>query len=408
MRPRSIHQAGRVSTPLELLFDLTFVVAVGSAVQQLAAGAAGGGAGRSLISFAMVFFSIWWAWMSFTWFASSYDVDDAAYRLLVMIQMAGVLILAAGVDKAFTDLDWTAGTIGYVVMRAAQIGQWARAGLGDPPRRPTAKRYVLGIGLVQIGWLARLALPRTLTWTVVSFGLLAAAEMVIPAWAEPASRTPWHPHHIAERYGLFTLILLGELVAVAAGGVQVELDSTGLTVPLAGVSAAALVLLFALWWLYFISPIARQLERRRQLAFVWGYGHATIFLTLAILGAGLYLAVEASHESGLRISLVAVGYLVCAPVALFIAGLWALDSAGRGSWRHAPAVATAVLALLAAPWLGLTGLGAPGAVAAAAVITVAVAFAAVASRGADHTSAGDVSGVSGRLRRGQSRPRRKR
>ncbi|MDR2378094.1 MAG: low temperature requirement protein A, partial [Bifidobacteriaceae bacterium] len=94
MRPRPIQEAGRTSTPLELLFDLVFVVAVGSAVDQLADGIAAGAPGRSLISFAMVFFAVWWAWMSFTWFASSYDVDDGPYRLLVMVQIAGVLILA--------------------------------------------------------------------------------------------------------------------------------------------------------------------------------------------------------------------------------------------------------------------------------------------------------------------------
>jgi low temperature requirement protein LtrA len=383
MKPRPVHEAGRTSTPLELLFDLVFVVAVGSAVKQLADGVGAGATALSLISFGMVFFAIWWAWMNFTWFASSYDVDDGPYRLMVLLQMTGVLILAASLVQAFRDLDWTAGTIGYVVMRVAQIGQWLRAGKADPARAETTRRYVLGIGLVQIGWLARLALPHSLGWVVASFTVLAVAEMAVPAWAERAERTAWHPHHIAERYGLFTLILLGELAAVAVAGVQVELDLTGLTWGLSAVSAASLILLFTLWWLYFISPMAEHLARDRQLAFPWGYGHASIFLALAGLGAGLDLAVEASHLNHLHVSAVSIGYLVCGPVALFIAGLWSLEAWARRSLRGYLPVCLAIAALMASPWLARTHLGAAGPVVAAALIAVALT-ATVMIRDASH------------------------
>jgi low temperature requirement protein LtrA len=370
MRPRPIHEAGRTSTPLELLFDLIFVVAVGSAVDQLASGAAGGALGRSLISFLMVFFAVWWAWMNFTWFASSYDVDDGPYRLMVLLQMAGVLILSASLVQAFRDFDWTAGTIGYVVMRVAQICQWLRAGASDPDRRPTTRRYAIGIGLAQVGWLARLALPHTLGWTVASFAVLAAAEMMVPAIAERAQRTAWHPHHIAERYGLFTLILLGELVTVAVAGVQVELDSTGLTPGLTGVSASALLLLFAMWWLYFSTPMADHLEQRRELAFPWGYGHVSIFLGLAVLGSGLELAVEVSHANELHIGVVAIGYLVCAPVALFVSGLWGLEAWARRTFFGVSPLVAALAILAAAPWLATTPVGVAGPVGTSALVTI--------------------------------------
>jgi low temperature requirement protein LtrA len=383
MAPRPIQEAGRASTPLELLFDLVFVVAVGSAVNQLAAGAGSGALGRSLVSFAMVFFAVWWAWMNFTWFASSYDVDDGPYRLTVMAQMAGVLILAAGLVGAFRDFDWTAGTIGYVVMRAAQISQWARAARGDPERRTTARRYAVGIGLVQVGWLARLALPHSLDWAASSFLLLAVAELAVPAFAERARPTAWHPHHIAERYGLFTLILLGELATVAVAGVQVELDSTGLTPGLTGVSAATLALLFALWWLYFMTPMANRLAHDRELAFPWGYGHVTIFLALAVLGSGLELAVEVSHANHLHIGVVTVGYLVCGPVALFVAGLWGLEAWAERALFGLPPLVIAIAVLLAAPWLAATGIGVAGAVGASALVAVVLVVMVVVRRSAD-------------------------
>ena len=108
----------------------------------------------------MVFFAIWWAWMNFTWFASAYDTDDVPYRLLTLVQMAGVLVLAAGVPPAFDTPDFTAITIGYVIMRIAMVRQWLRAAASDPGRPTTALRYAIGISIVQIGWVARLALAR--------------------------------------------------------------------------------------------------------------------------------------------------------------------------------------------------------------------------------------------------------
>jgi low temperature requirement protein LtrA len=377
MRPRPVHEAGRTSTPLELLFDLVFVVAIGAAVDELADGVGQGQFWRSLASFAMVFFAIWWAWMNFSWFASAYDVDDGPYRLAVMTQIAGVLIIAAGVTRAFEDLDWTAGTLGYVVMRASAVAQWIRAGRGDRERRTTARRYAIGIATVQALWLARLALPRDLVWTGLSFALLAGLELAVPAWAEDRKQTAWQPHHVAERYSLFTLILLGELVAVAVAGVQVELDSTGLTPGLAGVSGASLVLLFALWWLYFLSPMAERLAARRDLAFPWGYGHVAIFAALAVLAAGLELALKISHRNHLHVGEVAVGCLVALPVLAFIACLWALRAWAERSLDGWPSLLATAVGLAGAPWLALTGLGAAGAVGGTAAVAVALTVAVV-------------------------------
>src|SRR5829696_7835211 len=111
MRPRATDEPHRASSPLELLFDLTFVVAVAAITAQLAHGITDGHGLEELPAFLQVFFAIWWAWMNFTWFASSYDTDDVPYRLLTMVQMAGVLVLAAGVPAAFVDGDYLAVTL---------------------------------------------------------------------------------------------------------------------------------------------------------------------------------------------------------------------------------------------------------------------------------------------------------
>ena len=106
MTARDPAEDHRASTPLELFFDLTFVVAIAQAASSLHHGLVDGDASNVLIMFPLVFFAIFWAWVNFTWFASAYDTDDALYRLTVFVQMAGVLILAAGIPRAFADQDF--------------------------------------------------------------------------------------------------------------------------------------------------------------------------------------------------------------------------------------------------------------------------------------------------------------
>ncbi|MDQ1634212.1 MAG: hypothetical protein QOJ32_1021, partial [Frankiaceae bacterium] len=192
MTARRIDEQHRVSTPLELLFDLTFVVAVSQIARELGHGIADDHPGDAIPAYLMVFFAIWWAWMNFTWFASAYDTDDVPYRLLTLVQMGGVLVLAAGVPGAFERRDFTAVTLGYIVMRVAMLAQWSRAARADPDRRATALRYVAGTALVQAGWLLRLALPDS--WGTWSFLVLVVAELLVPVWAERGSVTTWHPH----------------------------------------------------------------------------------------------------------------------------------------------------------------------------------------------------------------------
>src|ERR1700742_3214804 len=99
MTARDADESNRGSSPLEALFDLTFVVAVAQVADQLGTAIEGGRSLQGIVSFVMVFFAIWWAWMNFTWFASAYDTDDVPYRLLTLVQMTGVLNLAAGVPS---------------------------------------------------------------------------------------------------------------------------------------------------------------------------------------------------------------------------------------------------------------------------------------------------------------------
>ncbi len=356
MRPREIGEVHRSATPLELLFDLVFVVAIARLAAELAHAVADDHAGEGIVAYGMVFFAIWWAWMNFTWFASAYDTDDVPYRLLTMVQMAGVLVLAAGVHEAFESRDFAAVTIGYLVMRVALVAQWLRAAASDPERRNVALAYAVGIAVVQTGWLLRLLLPESLG--LLGFGVLVLAELAVPVLAERrGTMTPWHPHHIAERYGLFTIIVLGECVLAATAAVQTALAEGGVTTSLVVVAGSALVILFALWWVYFLKPAGAGLERRRHLSFWWGYGHYFGFASLAALGAGLEVTVEAiGHHIDADDGLVA--FAVAVPIALFLLMLWALD-APLGATSPASGVLFLAAALVVLTVAAFTAAGLP-------------------------------------------------
>jgi len=360
MSARPIDEPHRGSSQLELLFDLIFVVAVAAATDELAHGIAGGHGLAALAGFLQVFFAIWWAWMNFTWFASSYDTDDVAYRLLTMVQMSGVLVLAAGVPAA-AGSDYRAVTVGYVIMRTGLVAQWLRAGVEDAASRRTAVRYATGISVLQVCWVVRLVLVETgVVPPAVQpalFVVLVVLELAVPRWAERVGPTNWHPHHIAERYGLFTIILLGEGVLAASRGVRGALEDAEISGPFITIAVSGLLLLFALWWLYFLEPAGDGLNDRRGGSYLWGYGHYGIFAALAALGAGLEVAVERTGRD-VAASPLAIGYAVAISVAVFLVMLWLVHSPIVAEPVVPPAAilacATVVLLLpLAAPRFGV-------------------------------------------------------
>ena len=152
MSGRNPHESGRVASPLELFFDLVFVIAVSQASQSLHHGISEGDAATSVLAYAMIFFAIWWAWMNFTWFASAFDTDDWLYRVMTVVQMGGVLVLASGVHDAMAEGDWATVTWGYVIMRIAMVAQWIRLAISTRSLRAVAVRYATGIAVVQCLW----------------------------------------------------------------------------------------------------------------------------------------------------------------------------------------------------------------------------------------------------------------
>ncbi|MFI8773933.1 low temperature requirement protein A [Gordonia sp. NPDC062954] len=319
MRPRDPAEPGRSASPLELFFDLVFVVAVATAAVQLHHALTENHVADGLVSYAIVFFGIWWAWMNFTWFATSFGTDDWLYRVLTFVQMAGVLVLAAGIEPTFTDRDFTLLVVGYVIMRFAMVAQWLRASRTSVEFRRTCRRYAAGIAVVQVLWILWLFIPEGPVASVVLV-LLIAGELAVPVVAERAGNTPWHPHHITERYGLFTLILLGESLLASANAIIEALHGEEELAPLISLAILTFIVTASLFWIYFWPPHHRAIGSLSQ-SIRYGYVHYFVFAAAGAFSAGIEVEIDVlTHHSELTET--QASFTVTVPIAIFILGIW--------------------------------------------------------------------------------------
>lgn len=387
MGGRDPQEKGRVSTPLELFFDLTFAISFGVAAAQFAAALADGHVGAGLIGFAFAMFAVVWAWINFSWFASAYDTDDWIFRLVTMVQMVGVLILVMGLEPMFASIaagehvDNRVMVLGYVVMRVALVFQWLRAAKQDPLRRDTCLRYAKYLTLAQLGWVAVIIVETSVPVMFLMAAPLFILEMSTPAIAERKAKTPWHAHHIAERYSLLAIIALGECLLGTVEALRALVAVSGWTLDAAVVGLAGTGLAFAMWWLYFILPSGQALHGRRNRSFVFGYAHMFIFASIAATGAGLHVMAY-YLEGRIMIGEGAVVAAVAVPVAIFALTLMVLYAVMVGVeplhfWLGG------VLLALSAGAVSLAAAGAPVAV-CLVLIVVAPAVAIVVDENIGH------------------------
>jgi low temperature requirement protein LtrA len=327
--PAEVH---RTATPLELLFDLTFVIAFGAAANELAHQLAEGHIGTALLGFSFATFGIAWAWINFTWFASAFDTDDWVFRLATMVQMVGVLVFALGLPDMFASLyeedtvDNRVMVAGYVVMRLALVFQWLRAARHDPAHRAASMTYVWTLLVAQAGWVVLAVAETSVGVTFAWVAVLLLVETAGPVLAETRhGGTPWHAHHIAERYGLMVIIALGEglLGTAVALTALVGPDGPGWSVDVAVLGLAGTALIFGMWWIYFVMPFGGILDRHRERSFGWGYGHIVLFGALVAVGAGLHVGAYFVEEHTV-LDTTGTVLSVAVPVFLYVLTLYAL------------------------------------------------------------------------------------
>ncbi len=145
-------------------------------------------------------------------------------------------------------------------------------------------------------------------------------DLAVPLWAERKGATTWHPHHIAERYGLFTIIVLGEAVLASSLAIQALVNTRTFDGERAAIAVGAIVALFMMWWIYFDYDAPNILTGLRN-AFVWGYGHVFLWGAIAAVGAGIGVCIDyASAHS--ELSRTQAHLAMAVPLAIFLVSLW--------------------------------------------------------------------------------------
>ncbi len=330
MEGRDPHEEGRVASPLELLFDLTFATSFGFAASQFAHALAEGEYRTALLGFGFASFAISWAWINFSWFSSAYDTDDWIYRLVTMVQMIGVLVLAIGLPRMFASieqgehLDNSIMVLGYVIMRLAMVSQWVRAARQNPSRRKCCLTYAAAISIAQVGWVAQILFDFSIGVSLAFGAILLLVELAGPYIAETRTAgTPWHPHHMAERYACFAIIALGEGVVGSVAALSAVVEEQGWTLDAALVSIAGMGLTFGVWWVYYMLPSAEALHEHRERSFVWGYGQMVTIASIVAIGAGLHVAAYYIEHKA-QIGAVAVVSTVAVPVGVYLLSIYLL------------------------------------------------------------------------------------
>ena len=283
-------ESARKVSWLELFFDLIFVAAVAQVAEPLHEHYSLSG----VLRFATLFALIWWAWTGYTVFATRFDADDGIQRLLTLVQMFVVAAMAANAEDELHSRSSAGFMAAYAVLRLVLVAQYFRA-RHLPEARPLTTRYIVGHGAAALIWLGSAFVP-----TPSRYALWVAAFVIdlgTPWLALPHTvKVPPNPAHLPERFGLFTLILLGEAVIAVMHGMKSQEEWTLVA---ASSAFSGMALLFLVWWWYFdiAAAASEQFVRSHRDAIrfnIWSYAHFPLYLGLIVTAVGVQRIVTAA------------------------------------------------------------------------------------------------------------------
>lgn len=336
-----IHEDGRKATWFELFFDLVFVVAVAA----LAGALSHHYDWKGFAEFGFLFLVLWWLWLGHTFHASRFDKDRPDQWAMGFAQILAVVFIAYGASDAFGARAWAfAG--GVAAFKAFLMLGYLRE-IGRPGLSRLCTIYGAIYAVQAVLWAGSIWAEPSLRPAL--WALALALDIVTPFLvARETHRAPPHPEHLPERFGLFTIILLGETAAAAVHALDHGSELHGDTLAVAVLGAT----LGFLYWVGYFQRARGNAERHigdaaagRNLRF-WAYGHIPLYLGIAGLGAGTVYLAHHTHLEGAAPWVFSVG------AALSMAGvtLVSLATYGRPVATGWPYVLIAVLAVGAPAW----------------------------------------------------------
>jgi low temperature requirement protein LtrA len=357
-RPHGEALEDRTVSFLELFYDLVYVAVIAQAAHHLAEHPTG----RGVAEFAVVFTLIWIAWVNGTLYLELHGREDGRTRSFVFVQMGILVLLAAFTADASGD-GGLAFALVYATFLAVTTWLWETVRRQDRRDQPEftldTTYYVLGMGASMAVVLASAFLPdgpRLVLWAVVGAGWvlgIALAGRVRQTWSRVMPPT----ESLVERFGLFTIIVLGEVIVGVVNGLSVPDRSAKVTTT----GMIALVIGFGFWWLYF-DLIGRRPPRRDGPALTtWLLSHLPVTLSIAAAGAATVSLI--GHADDARTP-AGIAHLLAGAVALGLLALAVAEKSLADAERLAAvyrplgpalvagaAAAVAVGRLRPAPWL---------------------------------------------------------
>jgi low temperature requirement protein LtrA len=282
---------------LELLFDLIFV----AAISQIALNLSVNYSAITFLESLPLFFAIWWGWAGHTFFLDRFGTDDILNRVLTMTQMVVVALLAINVKNALT----TTGAgfaISYAVLRFILVAEYLWVGKHLPEARPLTRRYTIGFSIAATIWLISAFVPDPYRFGL--WGVALLIDFLTPFTAgEIHINFPPHPTHLPERFGLFTIIVIGEAIV----SVVFAISNIGFNIYTALIGLMGLIISFTIWWGYFEEAGGaeeRVQERGDQIAKyqLWLYSHFPLMLGIVGTAAGIKHVILLPFGSELSIS----------------------------------------------------------------------------------------------------------
>ncbi|MBM4187297.1 MAG: low temperature requirement protein A [Gemmatimonadetes bacterium] len=275
--------ADRRATWLELFFDLAFAAAIADAGSALSADYTPEG----LLRFGVLFFMIWWAWVGHTFFSTWFDNDDLVHRLLTLGQVFLVMVMSINTETDMASREAAGFAAAYAGLRLLLAVQFGRV-RSVPETRPFVRVQLIGTIAASLLWLGVGTAPSWLRLWLLAAAL--AVEVATPLVARRAGGVvPADPAHLPERFGLFTLILVGESVLAIAAGMRHQEHWT------AGAATSALLgmaLAFAVWWAYFdtfgvASPETPDATGQPERLRGWTGTHLPLTFGIAVAAIGI-------------------------------------------------------------------------------------------------------------------------
>lgn len=337
----------RHATWLELFFDLVFVLAVAELGGLLSQNLTVDG----LLKFIFLFFAVWYAWFHHTLFSDRFDTDNFAHRFLTILQMLGVVGIAASIHGAFDETSVTLAA-SFVLVKVIMIYFYQRC-VQIEVAKPLANRLSLIFAISGSFWLASIFVSAPLRFWL--WGIAIFSEFFIVLLRSTRMKyavMPLTRSHIVERFGLFTIIVLGESVA----GIVKGLGETSMGLSTIVIAALGLLLIFGYWWIYFENLDGSALKGLGGwMPVIWLYVQLPLVMSLTTLGISIeHLIAEGADHLNLSVLWFLVGSLAISFMAIATTHLVVSQSKPetlhplKGRWRL---IATAMVLL--SGWLAI-------------------------------------------------------